>query len=86
MLGKELEAPRTGRLAPERESRDAGVVRGSGRWPPRPLEDHDELRWVSIREGEEALSLPWIPADLPIVQALLANVAAAARAGSVPGS
>ncbi|MFE4837679.1 (deoxy)nucleoside triphosphate pyrophosphohydrolase [Arthrobacter sp. NPDC056691] len=53
---------------------------------PRPLEDHDELRWVSIREGDEALSLPWIPADLPIVRALLASVAAASRAGSVPGN
>ncbi|MFP3463433.1 (deoxy)nucleoside triphosphate pyrophosphohydrolase [Arthrobacter globiformis] len=53
---------------------------------PRPLEDHDELRWVSIREADEALSLPWIPADLPIVEALLASVASAGRAGSVPGN
>ena len=53
---------------------------------PRPLEDHDELRWVSIREGDEALSLPWIPADLPIVQALLASVTAASRADSLPGN
>lgn len=47
---------------------------------PRPLEDHDELAWVSIRESEEALSLPWIPADLPIVQALLAELGAATPA------
>jgi 8-oxo-dGTP diphosphatase len=53
---------------------------------PQPLEDHDELRWVSIREGDEALSLPWIPADLPIVQALLASVATAGRADSLPGN
>jgi 8-oxo-dGTP diphosphatase len=53
---------------------------------PRPLEDHDELRWVSIREGDEALSLPWIPADLPIVQALLATVASAGRADFVLGN
>ena len=53
---------------------------------PRPLEDHDELRWVSIREGDEALSLPWIPADLPIVRALLASVAAANRADSLRGN
>ena len=52
---------------------------------PRPLEDHDELRWVSIRDGDEALSLPWIPADLPIVRALLASVAAASSADSVSG-
>jgi 8-oxo-dGTP diphosphatase len=53
---------------------------------PRPLEDHDELRWISIREEDEALSLPWIPADLPIVRALLASVAAWSSAGSVPGN
>jgi 8-oxo-dGTP diphosphatase len=52
---------------------------------PRPLEDHDELRWISIRDGE-ALSLPWIPADLPIVRALLARVAASSSAGSVRGN
>ncbi|MFE4195516.1 (deoxy)nucleoside triphosphate pyrophosphohydrolase [Paenarthrobacter sp. NPDC056912] len=45
---------------------------------PRPLEDHDELRWVSLNGGDEALSLPWIPADFPIVRALLERVASAA--------
>ena len=53
---------------------------------PRPLEDHDELRWISIRDGDEALRLPWIPADLPIVRALLDSVAAAITAGSVNGN
>lgn len=38
---------------------------------PRPLQDHDELRWINIRNREEALALPWIPADLPIVEELL---------------
>ncbi|XAS68890.1 (deoxy)nucleoside triphosphate pyrophosphohydrolase [Micrococcaceae bacterium Sec5.7] len=38
---------------------------------PYPLEDHDEVRWVRIDESDEALSLPWIPADFPIVRALL---------------
>lgn len=38
---------------------------------PRPLEDHDELRWVALGDGSETLDLEWIPADLPIVQALL---------------
>lgn len=42
---------------------------------PRPLEDHDELRWVSLADRDEALGLPWIPADLPIIQALLDRVA-----------
>ncbi|MEE2521856.1 (deoxy)nucleoside triphosphate pyrophosphohydrolase [Pseudarthrobacter sp. J75] len=37
---------------------------------PEPLEDHDQLLWVNIDAGDEALSLPWIPADLPIVRAL----------------
>ncbi|WAH97995.1 (deoxy)nucleoside triphosphate pyrophosphohydrolase [Arthrobacter sp. MMS18-M83] len=47
---------------------------------PRPLQDHDELRWVPLGNGDEAFALPWIPADLPIVRALLE------RAGSgLPG-
>ncbi|UOD82682.1 (deoxy)nucleoside triphosphate pyrophosphohydrolase [Paenarthrobacter ureafaciens] len=44
---------------------------------PQPLEDHDELRWVRLDGHEEVMELPWIPADLPIVQALLDRVAAA---------
>lgn len=42
---------------------------------PRPLQDHDELRWVPLGNGDEAFTLPWIPADLPIVRALLERVA-----------
>lgn len=42
---------------------------------PQPLEDHDELRWVSLDRNGEILTLPWIPADLPIVRALLDSVA-----------
>jgi 8-oxo-dGTP diphosphatase len=41
---------------------------------PRPLQDHDELRWVPLGGGGEAFTLPWIPADLPIVRALLERV------------
>lgn len=37
---------------------------------PEPLEDHDTLVWVELA-GEEILALPWIPADLPIVHALI---------------
>ena len=37
---------------------------------PRPLEDHDELRWIQLRP-EELTELPWIPADFPIVSAVL---------------
>lgn len=43
---------------------------------PEPLEDHDELRWVALANPDEVLRLPWIPADLPIVEALLAAAAA----------
>ncbi len=35
---------------------------------PRPLEDHDEVRWLEPGEWRE---VPWIPADLVIVDALL---------------
>ncbi|MFD5279030.1 (deoxy)nucleoside triphosphate pyrophosphohydrolase [Pseudarthrobacter sp. NPDC058362] len=38
---------------------------------PQPLEDHDELRWVSLADPEAVLALPWIPADYPIVEAVL---------------
>jgi 8-oxo-dGTP diphosphatase len=41
---------------------------------PQPLEDHDELKWVSLSEPDEVLGLPWIPADFPIVRELLASV------------
>ena len=51
---------------------------------PRPLQDHDELRWVPFGNGDEAFTLPWIPADLPIVRALLERVASGARPGT-PG-
>ncbi|MEZ2391032.1 (deoxy)nucleoside triphosphate pyrophosphohydrolase [bacterium RCC_150] len=42
---------------------------------PAPLQDHDELRWVSLDGPDQAFSLPWIPADLPIVRSLLQKVA-----------
>lgn len=42
---------------------------------PHPLQDHDELRWINLRDREEVLGLPWIPADLPIVEALLDRLA-----------
>ena len=48
---------------------------------PRPLEDHDELRWLDLRNPAEVLSLPWIPADFPIVEALLAAVRATGPRG-----
>ena len=44
---------------------------------PRPLQDHDELRWIDLRNRDEVLGLPWIPADLPIVEALLGRLSVA---------
>jgi len=37
---------------------------------PFPLEDHDELRWL---EPGGWLGVDWLPADLPIVEALAAT-------------
>ncbi|OMH31162.1 (deoxy)nucleoside triphosphate pyrophosphohydrolase [Tersicoccus sp. Bi-70] len=43
---------------------------------PRALQDHDELRWVDLDDPAAVTALPWIPADLPIVEALLERLAA----------
>ncbi|VXB08865.1 Putative 8-oxo-dGTP diphosphatase 2 [Arthrobacter sp. 9AX] len=48
---------------------------------PEPLEDHDELKWVSLSGPDEVLGLPWIPADFPIVRELLASVGMPAAGG-----
>jgi 8-oxo-dGTP diphosphatase len=37
---------------------------------PRPLEDHDTLRWLG---PEQWLDVAWLPADVPVVRALLAH-------------
>lgn len=37
---------------------------------PEPLQDHDELRWLEISADLPA-EVPWIPADLPIVEAIV---------------
>ena len=52
---------------------------------PRPLEDHDELRWLDLRNPAGVLDLPWIPADFPIVEALLAAVQATGPRGVEAG-
>jgi len=49
---------------------------------PRPLEDHDQLRWISTTKRDEALGLPWIPADFPIVRALLESLGTLADSGA----
>jgi 8-oxo-dGTP diphosphatase len=40
-----------------------------------PIEDHDEVRWL---EREQLHAVPWLPADLPIVDLV------AARLGGTP--
>ncbi|MFW5468708.1 (deoxy)nucleoside triphosphate pyrophosphohydrolase [Knoellia sp. CPCC 206435] len=37
---------------------------------PEPVEDHDLLRWLA---HDELYAVPWLPADLPIVEALAAR-------------
>jgi 8-oxo-dGTP diphosphatase len=37
---------------------------------PRPLQDHDELRWL---QPSDIWSVPWLPQDVPAVRAVLEN-------------
>jgi 8-oxo-dGTP diphosphatase len=41
--------------------------------PPEPLEDHDELRWL---DAGSWFDVDWLPADLPVIEALRATVRA----------
>jgi 8-oxo-dGTP diphosphatase len=50
---------------------------------PAPLEDHDELRWVSLADTT-TLDLGWIPADLPIVAAVMDRGAGGDTGGVAP--
>lgn len=45
---------------------------------PEPLEDHDELRWLT---PEDADSVDWLDLDRPAVAWAAARLAAAGRAG-----
>ena len=53
---------------------------------PRPLQDHDELRWVPLADPDAVLGLPWIPADFPIVRALLEALVPAGQGMAPEGS
>lgn len=46
---------------------------------PQPLEDHDLLSWVPLDNTAELWDLAWIPADRPIVDAVLKHAHQAAR-------
>jgi len=39
---------------------------------PAPIEDHDALRWLT---AEDLYAVPWLPGDLPIVDALASLMA-----------
>ncbi|WP_016998299.1 (deoxy)nucleoside triphosphate pyrophosphohydrolase [Kocuria atrinae] len=41
---------------------------------PAAGEDHIQLRWLELNDRASILELEWIPADLPIVEALLNQV------------
>ena len=43
---------------------------------PAPIEDHDALRWLA---AEDLYAVPWLPGDLPIVDALAALMADSRR-------
>ncbi|MFI7583067.1 (deoxy)nucleoside triphosphate pyrophosphohydrolase [Kocuria sp. M1N1S27] len=47
------------------------AVAAGGRPGPVVGEDHLAVRWLPLGDARGALDLPWIPADLPIVHALL---------------
>lgn len=55
----------------------ATVLEGSP--APAAGEDHLAVRWLPVREPGTVLALPWIPADLPIVHALLDQLRRGAR-------
>ena len=50
----------------------AAIASGS----PRMLEDHDELRWLT---RSRLYAVPWLPADLPVIEALATHLVGAAH-------
>lgn len=48
-------------------------------------EDHVQLRWVPLEDPAAILDLDWIPADLPIVEALLRQLGAVATGAARDG-
>lgn len=50
---------------------------------PRPLQDHDLLTWLDLDSVETIEDLAWIPADYPIVAALLATTTRAVSGAAV---
>ena len=85
-LGAELPAETADGLAAQREGGDEGLVRRA-----RARENPGRWRTTTNCAGstsairQEVLGLPWIPADLPIVEALLAAVRATGPRGVEAG-
>ena len=71
-LGAEVEAPdpRGWLLANGAFMRVFLAVLAEGSAEPSPLQDHDRLEWTPLT-GQDLHALAWIPADRPIVDALL---------------
>lgn len=72
-LGAELPGPDDGawRLSARYAMRLWLAVLADGEPAPAPLVEHDALRWLGPGEW---LSVPWLDADVPIVEALRAAV------------
>ena len=51
------------------------AVAPAGSPGPTAGEDHLAVRWLPLDDAGAVLRLPWIPADLPIVRALLEQLA-----------
>ncbi|TWP34576.1 (deoxy)nucleoside triphosphate pyrophosphohydrolase [Leekyejoonella antrihumi] len=43
------------------------ITRVAGSHAPEPLEDHDQLRWLT---RAQLFDVPWLPDDLPVVEAV----------------
>ncbi|XNZ01407.1 (deoxy)nucleoside triphosphate pyrophosphohydrolase [Micrococcus luteus] len=74
-LGAEVEStdPRGWLLANGAFMRVFVGVLGAASARPEPLEDHDLLQWTALTR-EDLHALEWIPADRPIVDALLGRL------------
>lgn len=57
----------------------AEVIEGT----PAPIEDHDAVRWLPL---DGLYAVPWLPADLPIVERLEAMLTAGPGGPGAPGS
>ena len=62
--GSRRPMPARGHLGP---TADASLVRRGHRRSPVPTDSHDELRWLTAGELDQ---VPWLPADLAIIDRL----------------